>query len=146
MTVIPSDDVLLSAALVTGRLEILDHVLVGILLGVHSGLSSLDGKAKGVGDDDGVAVSVALHQTHDFDGATGTSVHDHFYESNGADANVFEVVGIFPPRLGLVGGLLVIGGVVVEGIANGINKLYAIVEFCCRKLVLASYLSIYLGR
>ena len=61
MTAIPSDDILLPAALVTGRLEILDHVLVGILLGVHSGLSSLDGKAKGVGDDDGVSVGVALH-------------------------------------------------------------------------------------
>ena len=71
-------------------------------------------------------------------------MHDHLDEGYGADADGLEVVGVFGPGLIVVGLLLGVVIVVVEGIANGINKLYAIVEFCCRKLVLASYLSIYL--
>ena len=130
MAVILANHVLLAAALVTGRLEILDHVLIGIFLGVDSSLGALDGETEGIGDDDGVGVGVSLHQTHDFDGTAGTSMHDHFDESDGTNADVFKVVRILSPGFRFVGRLLAVGRIGIEGIANWVNQLYAVVELC----------------
>ena len=128
MTVIPSDDILLPAALVTGRLEILDHVLVGIALGIHSSLSAFDRETEGISDYDGVSINVSLHQPHDFYGTPGAGMHNHLNEGHGADPYMLEMMGIFFPRLGIIGGLLALRGVGIEGVTDGVDQFYTVVK------------------
>jgi len=49
-------------------------------------------------------------------------VHDHFEKSDGGDANVFEVVGVFAPETGFVFGFNGDGVVGVEGVAGGVGE------------------------
>lgn len=108
--------------------QIFDHILIGFVLGVHSGFCSLDWQAKSVRDDEGVSLNRALHQTHDFDAAARPCMHDHFEQSDGGNSYVFEVVGVFLPWFGLINGLLLFGGVAVEGIAGGIEQFDRVFE------------------
>jgi hypothetical protein len=49
-------------------------------------------------------------------------MHNHFQESNCGDSDVLEVMGVFLPWFGFILGLLLSGGVVVEGIAGGVKE------------------------
>lgn len=120
--VVPADYVFL-AGFVTALGEVLDEVLVGFALGVDAGLGALDGEAEGVGDDEGRAVDVALHDAHDLERAAGAGVHDHFDEGHGGDADGFEVVRVGHPRAGFAGLGLRGGGVVEEGVALAVDQL-----------------------
>ena len=57
-------------------------------------------------------------------------MHHHLDESDGADADVPKVMRILSPGFRVVGGLLPVGRIGVEGIANGVDQLYAVVELC----------------
>jgi len=57
-------------------------------------------------------------------------VHDHFEESDGGDANVFEVVGVFAPETGFVFGFDGNGVVSVESVAGGVSEGNGIGELC----------------
>lgn len=93
-------------------LGIVDHVLVGVGLGVDAGLGALDGESEGVHDDDGVAVGLALHEAHNLDGAAGARVDHHLQQSQGGDPHALEEVRVVAPRLLLLE--LVLQSLVVE--------------------------------
>ncbi len=78
---------------------VLDHILVGVGLGVDPGLGALDGEREGVHDDDGVALALALHEAHDLDSAAGAGVDDHLEEREGGDLGAAEGVGVVRPGL-----------------------------------------------
>jgi hypothetical protein len=69
-----------------------------------------------------------LHETHDFEIPARSSVHGHFDECYGADADMFEVIGISGPRFILGYGFLGLRIVIVQGIAFGVDQLYVVVE------------------
>ena len=46
--------------------KILDHVLVRLIRGVDSSLSSLNRQSEGIHDDQGIPHDLALHETHNF--------------------------------------------------------------------------------
>ena len=127
MAVVPAEDVIRSS-IVSARLQILDDVLIGRLGRVDSRLRAFDGQAEGVGDDEGVAHDLALHQTHHFDRTSGACVHDHFEQGDGGYANVFEVVGVFSPWLLFGDGFLLFDIVAVEGVAVRIHEFDGVLE------------------
>lgn len=55
-------------------------------------------------------------------------MHGHFYEGNGADSCMLEVVKILQPWVAVGLSLVVFGVVVVEGIEFGIYELDVVVE------------------
>lgn len=76
-------------------LNVLNHILIRLISGIDPGLGALNGEGKGVHDDEGVAVDLALHEAHlcardtrsaaclarpaltyNFVHTTGTGVHD----------------------------------------------------------------------
>lgn len=83
--------------LVDGR--VLNHVLVGIGLGIDPCLGALDGEREGVHDDDGVALALALHEAHDLDVAAGAGVDDHLEQRERGDLGAAEVVRVVGPGL-----------------------------------------------
>ena len=122
MAVIPADRVL-GHVVLPAELEVLDLVLVRLGAGVDPRFRAFDGQAEGVGDDEGVAGDLALHQAHDLDGAAGARVHDHFEQGDGGDADVLEVVGVFAPGLGGGLGSVVGGGGAIQSVTLGIDEL-----------------------
>lgn len=93
-------------------LRIINHILVGIGLGIDTSLGAFNGQSEGVHDDDGIAVGLALHETHDFDSATRASMDNHLEKGKGGNLNALEVVGVVNPRLASLefglGGLVVV--------------------------------------
>jgi len=69
VTVVPSSDAFLSIALVLS-LDVVNHVLVGIVSRIDSRFSGFDGKSKGIHDHEGVSFALALEKAHDFDVAS----------------------------------------------------------------------------
>lgn len=78
-------------------LRVLHHVLVCVSLGIDAGLRALHWKRKGIHDDEGVAVSLPLHQAHDLDGSARAGVHYHLQQRKCGDLHAAEVVGILRP-------------------------------------------------
>ena len=127
---VPTNDVLLARTLISTQSQVFDHVFVCIVLGVDSGLGSFYRQSKGICHNERILGNIALHETHDFDLATGAGVHDHLDEGDGADAHLLEVVRVVFETL-VVGGLpdfVVIGGVTMQ-----IDKLDIVVVDCRRR-------------
>ena len=57
-------------------------------------------------------------------------MHDHFDKSDGGDADVFEVVGIFLPWPLGRDFLVLLGVEGVEGVAGGVDQLDRILDLC----------------
>lgn len=56
-------------------------------------------------------------------------MHDHFQESDGGDADVFEVVGVFGPGAGGIEGFVRFFIVLVEGVSLGVDEVDGVFEF-----------------
>ncbi len=63
-----------------------------------------------------------LHQAHDFEVASTARMHNHFQQCNGGDSDILKVIWVLLPWFGVVLGFLLGGGVVVEGIAGGVEE------------------------
>jgi len=74
VAVIPSDGVLDPAHLLD-EAEVLDHVLVPLLLGVDTGLSSLHRKGEDVHHNHRVIMHLALHKPHHLNVPSGAGMH-----------------------------------------------------------------------
>ena len=72
--------------------KMVDEIFVCISCGVNSCFCALDGQTDRVHNIKGISHDLALHHAHDFEVATGFSMHDHFDEGSGRDFNFLEEV------------------------------------------------------
>lgn len=118
---VPSHDVVCLIVLACHCCEF-DHVFHRIVLGVDSCLCALDWQPEGVRDYERVAVNGTLHQAHNFEVSSTAGMHNHLQHSNCRYSHMFEVVRVLLPWFGFVLLLLGFVGVVVEGIADGVEE------------------------
>lgn len=111
-------------------LGIIDHVFIGIGLRINPSFGALNREGKSVHYDNGVAVGLPLHESHDLNGAAGASVNHHLEEREGGDLDALEVVRVVGPGLLLLA--LGLRRLVVEedGVGGGVAG------GCCDDVVL----------
>jgi len=57
-------------------------------------------------------------------------MHHHFQECDGGDSHTLEVIGVLFPGFRFVEGFLLGGGIVVQGIAGGVEEFDRVGELC----------------